>query len=132
MKSKVQDNMPGTDRNRHNQQSTTENVKEVLPGTKEHEGASEGLGHKIAKHIPGCVPYKITCIYVSNMQASKLWSMADRWFSQAWIAVVLPAVVITANDLYWLPAELMPTRSTRTRSEWSLASNFDIIQFWQH
>lgn len=49
----LQDNMPGTDRHRHNDQSMTENVKEVLPGTKEHEGANEGLGHKIAKHIPG-------------------------------------------------------------------------------
>lgn len=45
----LQDNMPGTDRHRHNDQSMTENVKEALPGTKEHEGANEGLGHKIAK-----------------------------------------------------------------------------------
>ena len=49
----LQDHTPGTDRNRHNQQSMTENVKEVLPGTKEHENANEGLGHKIAKMIPG-------------------------------------------------------------------------------
>ena len=60
----MQDNTPGTDRQRHNQQSMTENVKEVLPGTKEHEGANEGLGHKIAKHIPGCVPCQPACIYV--------------------------------------------------------------------
>lgn len=64
----MQDNTPGTDRNRHNQQSMTENVKEVLPGTKEHEGANEGLGHKIAKHIPGCVPCQPPCIYVGNIQ----------------------------------------------------------------
>lgn len=64
----MQDNTPGTDRNRHNQQSMTENVKEVLPGTKEHEGANEGLGHKIAKHIPGCVPCQPPCIYVGNVQ----------------------------------------------------------------
>ena len=96
----VQDNTPGTDRNRHNQQSVTENTKEVLPGTKEHEGANEGLGHKIAKHIPGCVSCQLPCNCVCNEQIlvthtyTEPYPLQTHLLAILWVSVVLPVALI--------------------------------------
>ena len=65
----------------------TENVKEVLPGTKEHEGANEGMGHKIAKHIPGCVPCQQPCSCAGNT------SYLAEWATHHLIASVVLSVV---------------------------------------
>ena len=122
----VQDNTPGTDRNRHNQQSMTENVKEVLPGTKEHEGANEGLGHKIAKHIPGYVPCQPPCTNVGKAQEVVKVQHPEE-YRQNKLADDLSlncgsSFAKLFADLRFLPAGLMPTRSTRTRSECTPAS----------